>query len=149
MTKAKKIIITLIPLAAGGLSSLISGDKAMDGFNMPPLSPPDWLFPIVWSVLYLMIGLASMLYLSKGKEPYDKLGYFYFGLLLNFSWPILFFRLDLFWACVAVLAVMIIVSIISAIGFYKEYKPSGYLMVPYILWLLFALYLNIGVAVLN
>ncbi len=149
MTKSKKLVLTLIPLAVGGISSLLSGDMSMDSFKNPPLSPPEWLFPIVWTVLYLFIGFASVLYISNSKPPYDRLIYFYFGIALNFAWPILFFRFNLFWACVAVLAVMILVGIITAIGFYKESKLAGYLTVPYLIWLCFALYLNIGVAVLN
>ncbi len=149
MTKTKKIIISLIPLAVGGLSALLSGDMSTDSFKSPPLSPPQWLFPIVWTILYLMIGIASMLYITKADVSFDQLGYFYFGLLLNFSWSILFFRYDLFWACAAVLAVMIAVSAAAAVGFYKISPSAGCLMVPYIAWLCFALYLNIGIAVLN
>lgn len=150
MNKLKSIVVLLLPLATGGLSAWLSGDKSMTYYHMPPLSPPEWLFPIVWTILYAVIGVASYLYM---KDTDFKLGdtarFFYYGLLLNFVWPIVFFRFKMFTAAVIILILMIILSVAAAKGFFDKNKTAGWMMVPYIAWLLFALYLNIGVAVLN
>lgn len=148
MTKLKSWLISAIPLAVGGLSSLLAGEKSTDGWATPPLSPPDWLFPIVWIILYAMIGLASAIAASHEPKA-EGLTAFYFGLLLNFSWTIVFFRFELFWACVAILSAMIALAVMTAIIFRRKSQVAAWLMLPYILWLCFALYLNVGIAVMN
>lgn len=150
MKKYKSVITALIPIAVGALSSLIAGNKSMGDYNTPPLSPPDWLFPIAWTVLYALIGISSAIVLkSEEGKLTDRMKYFYYNLALNFSWPILFFRFKMYTACVVVLLLMIIMSVAAAKGFWDKSKTAGTLMLPYIAWLMFALYLNIGVAVLN
>lgn len=150
MKKLKSLIILFLPIAAGGLSALLSGDMSMTYYRMPPLSPPHWLFPVVWTILYIMIGVASLLFMRDTDFKFgDTARFFYYGLMLNFVWPIIFFRFKMFTAAVVILILMIILSVAAAKGFFDKNKLAGWLMVPYIAWLLFALYLNIGVAVLN
>lgn len=150
MNKLKSIVVLLLPLAAGGLSAWLSCDKSMTYYHMPPLSPPEWIFPIAWTILYAVIGVASYLYM---KDTDFKLGdtarFFYYGLFLNFVWPIIFFCFKMFTAAVIILILMIILLVAAAKGFFDKNKTAGWMMVPYIAWLLFALYLNIGAAVLN
>ena len=91
----KRIILLAIPLAVGGLATLLSG--GMDSYqtvNQPPLSPPGWVFPVVWTVLYLLMGEASYRVLTSGKDPAQiRKALIAYGaqLFLNFLWPLVFF----------------------------------------------------------
>lgn len=146
------VLITslLIPLAVGWLSTIISGGTSESGFQKPPLSPPDWLFPIVWTILYLMIGYASYLIFKESDYKFnDALKAYAYQLFVNFLWPIVFFRFEYYTAAAVVLGVLILLVISNIIEFYKLNKTAGKLLIPYLLWCLFALYLNIGVAILN
>lgn len=143
------IIAIAIPLAVGGLSTILSGGTQAN-FEKPPLSPPDWLFPIVWTILYVMIGVASYLIYKKSEYKFnDALKSYCYQLFVNFCWPIVFFRFEYYTAAAIVLGVLILLVISNLIEFYKLNKTAGLLLVPYLVWCLFALYLNIGVAVLN
>lgn len=146
----KLIIAILIPLAVGGLSTLLAGGTKGDNFVSPPLSPPDWVFPVVWNILYIMLGVASYLIWKESEYKWnDALKSYVYQLIVNFTWPIVFFRFEYYTAAVIVLGVLILLVIANIIEFYKLNKTAGLLLVPYLLWCLFALYLNIGVAVLN
>lgn len=153
--KWKQLIICIaVPLAVGGLSALLTQDS-MDTFkslNKPPLSPPGWLFPVVWSVLFVLMGIASYLVLESGeprKTIRTSLAVYGAQLIVNFFWSIFFFNLgaylfSFFW--LALLWLMIWTTIIL---FCKSSKPAGYLLIPYILWVTFAGYLNFAVYLLN
>ncbi len=154
-TKSKKnnivmlIIAIAIPLAVGGLSTLLSGGTKAN-FEKPPLSPPDWLFPVVWTILYVMIGIASYLIYKKSEYKFnDALKSYCYQLFVNFCWPIVFFRFEYYTAAAIVLGILILLVISNLIEFYKLNKTAGLLLAPYLIWCLFALYLNVGVAVLN
>lgn len=143
------IVAIAIPLLVGGLSSLISGGTSAD-FIQPPLSPPSWVFAVVWSILYVLMGLASyIVFTEQNYKITDQTKSYFYQLFVNFLWPIVFFRFELYPAAVVVLGVLILLAIANAIEFFKVSKTAGKLLIPYVLWLLFALYLNIGVAVLN
>ena len=152
----KRLVIAIIvPELVGLFATLITGNigDAYKGFERPPLSPPGIIFPIVWIILYGLMGIASYIVYEeiKGKSSRDNKALFFYGLQLafNFIWPILFFRFKAYTFSVFVIAILLILVIITAIKF-KQISPIAFkLMVPYILWLLFATYLNIGVAVLN
>jgi len=142
----------LVPIATGALSALISGSgmSTYGQINRPPLSPPSWVFPVVWTVLYLMMGYAA--YLIMSSKSYDKdaaLRAYYIQLGINFLWPIVFFRLQMYTVAAFVLVALIAVVIVTALRFLKIDRKAGLLLLPYLAWLIFALYLNIGVAVLN
>ncbi len=142
-------IAVAIPLAVGFLSSLIAGN--MDpSIIKPPLSPPDWVFPVVWTILYIMIGIASYIVYKKSDCLInDALKAYAYQLFVNFCWPIVFFRFEYFSAAAVVLGVLILLVISNIIEFYKVDKTAGKLLVPYLVWCVFALYLNIGIALLN
>ncbi|MBO5909705.1 MAG: tryptophan-rich sensory protein [Clostridia bacterium] len=149
------IIAVLIPLAVGGLSALLSGNisgKYTD-FAQPPLSPPAIIFPIVWTILYTIMGIASYLVYedptSNRAKKEDALLYYGLQLFANFLWSIIFFRFDAYWFAFTVIIVLIALVIITMLKFRKINKTAFYLLIPYLIWLLFATYLNIGVAVLN
>lgn len=151
----KLIIAILIPEAVGLLSSFVTGSMSnmYDGYTKPPLSPPGIVFPIVWGILYALMGIASYLVATETrvKESVKKeaLTFYAIQLAVNFIWPIIFFRLDAYWVAFAVIIILIALVIITALKFREINKTAFWLMVPYIIWLLFAAYLNLGVAVLN
>lgn len=97
-----------------------------------------------------MIGISA--YLALKSDDYkisDGIKYFYYQLAVNFVWPIVFFRFEMYATAVVVLVILILLTIATVCEFKKVNKTAAWLMLPYLAWLLFALYLNIGVAVLN
>lgn len=142
-----------IPLAAGGFSAWLSGDMgSFDTLQKPPLSPPGWLFPAAWTLLYLMMGAASwriyvLRYPVRARSSALKL----YGaqLAANALWPVLFFRFGLYWASAVWLGLLIILVALTLSSFRRLDDLAGLLLWPYLLWCCFALYLNIGAAVLN
>lgn len=152
----KRLIIAIgIPEAVGALSSLVSGNMGdnYQSYAKPPLSPPGWVFPIAWVILYALMGIASYLIYEesrgKGEEKREALFFYGLQLLVNFIWSPIFFRFEAYWVAVIVLVVLIALVIVTMLKFKKLYPSAFYLLIPYLIWLLFALYLNIGVAVLN
>lgn len=152
--KKRLIICLAIPLVVGGAAGLLTMNsmEAFEALNQPPLSPPGWLFPVVWTVLYVLMGIASYL-VSVSDAPHEEkaraLWTYGIQLAFNFLWPIAFFNLK--WYLFAFLWLMIlwILILITALRFGRIRKPAGYLLVPYLLWVAFAGYLNLGIYLLN
>ena len=155
----KLIIAIIIPLAVGMLSSFITKD-AMMSFNAmkkPPLAPPGILFPIVWSILYVLMGISSYLIYefddkngtAKLKLKNECLTLYVIQLIFNFFWSILFFRLKLYYFALVWLVILWILVFALIIKSKKINKIVSYLLIPYILWMTFAAYLNIMIALLN
>lgn len=144
----------LIPLSVGAISGVISG-SGIDGFNSmvkPPLSPPSWLFPVVWTILFILMGVASYLVLTSGEKKEDivrALTFYGIQLFFNFFWSIIFFNLEWYLVAFIWLLVLWVLIIITAVSFYKISKTAGLLMIPYILWVTFAGYLNFAIFLLN
>ena len=150
----KKLLLCLaIPLVVGGLSALLSGGMGdYAGFVQPPLSPPGWLFPVVWTILYLLMGYASYRVLTSAapKEEIRKALILYGAqLLLNFLWSPIFFGLGWYWVAFAELLLLWVLVFFTIRAFAQIDERAGDLLLPYILWLSFAAYLNFGVALLN
>ena len=152
--KWKKLIACLaLPLAVGGLSALVAG--GMDVYkelNQPPLSPPGWIFPVVWSVLYLLMGYASYRVLvSDAPEAQKRRALVLYGLQLffNFIWSPLFFGAQMYLAALLVLLVLWVLIFLTIRAFSAIDERAGDLLLPYILWVSFAGYLNLGVYLLN
>ena len=151
----RKIVTSLlIPLAVGFLSFLFTKGNinVYQQLNVPPFSPPSALFPIVWTILYILMGLS--LYIvrsSRASSEVKKRGYIFYVLQLffNFMWSILFFNLMSYTFSVVWLVIMIVLIILNIIWFAGINTTSAYLLVPYLVWCVFALYLNIGIAILN
>ncbi|CDE97697.1 tryptophan-rich sensory protein [Clostridium sp. CAG:813] len=116
----------------------------------PPLAPPDWIFPPVWSILYFSMLVALLLYLFKPSQN-KKSGYIYFiaQLILNFLWTPTFFYLQNIVLALIVIILLDIFVILTIKSFYKVSKISSLILIPYLIWILFATYLNIGYLVLN
>lgn len=144
----KKLVACIaLPLAVGALSSLLTRD-AMSLFaaaEKPPLSPPGWLFPIVWTVLYILMGIACYLIWTSGKPNRAALGLYAAQLFCNFVWPLLFFHLQAFLLSFFWLVLLWILILQTAIAFSRISKPAGYLLIPYLLWVTFAGYLNLDI----
>ena len=149
----KKLVISiLIPLATGGIAGLLTRGS-MDTYSQivrPPLSPPGWVFPVVWTILYILMGVAFYLVWQSEYENKKTALLLYFAqLAMNFIWPILFFNLEAYGISFVWLLIMLVLILFTAIAFYAADKRAGYLMIPYFVWVLFAGYLNLGVFILN
>lgn len=150
----KKLIISiLIPLAVGGLSALLTREsmQTFDSITKPPLSPTPWLFPVVWTILFILMGIASYLIATSNKPFRSKtaLTVYAIQLVFNFFWSIIFFNLEMYLFAFIWLVVLWALIILTAVLFYRISKPAGYLMIPYILWVTFAGYLNFAIFLLN
>lgn len=140
-----------IPLAVGSLSAFFTqnGMEAFSSMNKPVLSPPAWLFPVVWTILYILMGAASYLVLTSGKENDKALMIYGIQLLFNFFWSILFFRWELCLPAFFWLVCLWVLIFKTAELFFSLSKTAGYLMLPYLAWVTFAGYLNLSICILN
>lgn len=150
----KKLLLSLaLPLAVGGLSALVSGGMGdYKVMNQPPLSPPGWVFPVVWTVLYLLMGYAAYRVLQSGGEQdaiNKALRVYWAQLALNFLWSPVFFGLQWYLAAFIILVAMWVLIYLTMIRFSNLDKLAGDLLIPYLLWVTFAGYLNFGVYLLN
>ena len=152
-TFKKRLICWAIPLAVGGLAALLSGGMgSYRVINQPPLSPPGWVFPIVWTVLYLLMGEASYRVLTSGKDKTEiKQALIAYGvqLFLNFLWPLVFFGRQMYLTAFIILIALWVAIFITMRRFSKINETAGDLLIPYFLWVTFAGYLNLGVFLLN
>ena len=116
----------------------------------PPFAPPDWIFPPVWSILYLTLFMALLLYVFKPSQN-KKSGYIYFTtqLILNLLWTPAFFYLKNIVLALIVIILLDIFVILTIKSFYKVLKISALILIPYLIWILFATYLNIGYLIFN
>lgn len=148
------IISLLIPLAVGGLAAWLTMDSMAQfaALAQPPLSPPGWVFPVVWTILYLLMGWASFLIWKSGASQTAKrraLGLYGVQLAANFVWPLLFFRAGLYGFALIWLVILLVLVAETMLAFGRIDRRAAWLLAPYFLWLLFAAYLNAGVWLLN
>ena len=147
-------ICILIPLAVGGLSALFTVGSMKDfaALKQPPLSPPGWLFPIVWTILFVLMGVASYIVLETPCTAERKSRAFrayFLQLAFNFMWSIIFFSFGAYEIAFAWLLVLLALIVITTLRFFRIKPLSGILMLPYIAWVCFAGYLNLSIAYLN
>ena len=151
MNKTLEFIkLILIPVILGGIVGLIiSNFMDYDIINKPLLSPPAIVFPIIWTILYILMGISYGI-LKANDLADEKVNSVYFTqLLTNITWPIVFFAFKWrFIAIIWIIVLLILIIYMTAI-FYKKNKIAGLLQIPYIIWTIFATYLTIGVYVLN
>ena len=143
-----------IPLAVGGFSAFLTRDgmKYFQTLPKPPLTPPAWAFPVAWTILYLLMGAASYLVWVSGvsdKRRDRALTVYGLSLAANFLWPIVFFTMRFYFTAFLLLLLLWILVAAAALLFSCIDKRAGRLMIPYLLWLTFAAYLNLGVWLLN
>ena len=151
--KWKELLIAIaIPLSIGLLSRLISKDSMMtfELLNKPAFSPPGWLFPIVWTILYILMGISSyLIYTSNNPNKKTALTLYALQLFFNFFWSILFFNFSLYFFSFIWIVILWLLIIMTIISFYSINKNAAYLLIPYFLWVTFATYLSYAIALLN
>lgn len=150
--KWKTLVICLaIPLIAGTLSGALAGNsmEIFENMKKPPLSPPGWVFPVVWTILYLLMGIASYLIAvsSQSTQRIQALRIYGWQLFVNFLWPVLFFQKQWYWFSFFWLVLLWYLILTTIIHFGKISKDAAKLMIPYLLWVTFAGYLNLWIAV--
>ena len=147
----KALIFFLVyTLGLGGVSALLGGNFSLDALTSPPLAPPAWLFPVVWTVLYTLMAVAAYLVYTSGdvarREP---LPLYLLQVVVNVLWPLFFFRLE--WRLFAFVWLLVLIALVVSVfkGFHPISPTAAYLLIPYLAWLVFAAYLNLGYYVLN
>lgn len=146
------IVMIAIPVCIGILASLLTKNAqvAFVRIAKPPLAPPAWLFPVVWTILYFLMGLAAYnIYTSNSSYKNLALCVYFFQLVFNFAWSIIFFRAGTYWFAAIWLFVMWLMILLLLIITSRIAKTAMYLLIPYFVWSTFAMYLNVGIAVLN
>ena len=151
MNKVSEFIKSIpIPVVIGGIVGfLISNFIDYNIINKPPLSPPSIVFPIIWTILYILMGTSYGILKTKGLIDDETNMIYYTQLLVNVTWPIVFFVFK--WRFVSILWIILLLILVvyMTIKFYRKNKIAGLLQIPYILWTIFATYLTIGVYILN
>ena len=148
------LICLAVPLTVGILSGILSG-AGMEQYsevNKPSLSPPGFIFPLVWSVLYILMGLSSYLILTSDvplPQRNRAMLVYILQLIVNFFWSPIFFGLDAYLFAFIWLVLLWLLIILMIYQFYKISKPAALLQIPYLVWVTFAGYLNLMVAILN
>ena len=150
MKKYVSILRILTPLIGGIIIGIIIYPfMNYQELIKPPFSPPSFLFPLAWTILYLLIGLSYQIIKANEKEWNIISIIYYIQLFINFLWPIFFFIFKFHYFSIIWLTFLILVTILLIWLFYQKNKIAAYLLYPYIIWLCYALYLNIGIALQN
>lgn len=149
------VISVLISLAVGGLSALLTRGN-MDVYERivrPPLAPPMWLFPVAWGILFVLMGISAALVYDKSlREPQkvqEALVVYALQLAVNFFWSIIFFNLQAYWFAFFWLLLLWILILRMIVMFFPLDTTAAYLQIPYLLWVTFAGYLTLAIAILN
>ncbi len=140
----------LVPVILGGIVGiLISSSMDYNSLNTPPLSPPGILFPIIWTILYILMGVSYgiLKYNNLVDEKINQI--YYLQLFVNLLWPIFFFVFK--WRLFSIMWIILLVILIGTMiyRFYQKNKVSALIQIPYLIWSIFATYLNIGIYLLN
>ncbi len=148
------IIALIIPIGIGIIIGFLAGNSIdiYNNFSLPPLAIPGFLFPIVWSILYTLMGVASYIIYTSGADKAQvrtALKVYGLQLFINFFWTIFFFNLSLYLFAFFWLLLLWALILITIIKFMRISKPAALFMLPYFLWVSFAGYLNIAIALLN
>ena len=146
------LLFLFLTLGIGSLSGFLTSASMQEYSVMkrPPLAPPGWIFPVVWTILYILMAVAAWLvYEADVPESVPALKLYVAQLLVNGAWPILFFNLHAYYAAFFWIVLLFILAALTAKKFSQINPLAGKLFVPYLLWLVFAGYLNAAIAVLN
>lgn len=153
MKKFGFILFPAISLGVGALAGFLTKDSLANVYPLlekSSLTPPGWVFPIVWTVLYLLMGIGMALVEARGgPERSRALSLFGIQLALNFGWSLLFFNSGAYLSALLCLIVLWVMILAMAGSFASVSRPAAWLQIPYLLWVAFAGYLNAAVWVLN
>ena len=148
MKKLKLFIYILIPLILGGIVAVIMMPfNDYQDLNLPFLAPPSIVFPIMWTLLYILMGISAYLVSENGSKK--DLVIYYIQLIFNALWTIIFFVFKLRLLAFIWILILLILIIVMIMKFAKVNKTAAYLQIPYLLWTLFASYLTLGTYLLN
>ena len=154
MKQNKKLLLLCIaiPLIVGSVAALMTqnGMEAYSNMNKPPLSPPAWLFPVVWTILYILMGVSSYLVLTSGGDENEirkAIRLYGYQLAVNFLWPTFFFNFGWYGFAFWWLILLWVLVFLMIWRFKDISKVAAYLNIPYLVWLTFAGYLNFMLAV--
>ncbi len=144
----------VISLGVGAVGALISANSSqvLSSINTPPYQPPSWLFPIVWTALFILMGLSSWLTASSAASydlRRDAWRVYLWQLAFNLLWSVIFFRMELFCAALVCLAILWGLILVMIFRFRACSRVAAVLQIPYLLWVTFAAVLNRAIAVLN
>ena len=151
----KKILLWVgLCLVVGGIAGILIRDRTAQDASViqkPPFSPPGWLFPITWTVLYILMGIGAGLVHATPESKVRNLGlnFMIAQLIVNFFWPLFFFRLQVYGFSLLWLIILWGLVLCMVLRFRKVVPIAAELQIPYLLWLPFAAYLNAGVWWLN
>lgn len=153
MIKLKPLIVSLaISLGVGGLAGLLTRGSMESYMQLtkPALSPPPWVFPAVWTLLYILMGISAyMIYMTKSPNKGTALKLYAIQLGMNFVWPLLFFGAQMYLLSFVWLVVLWLLVLLMVVAFYRIRPVAGLLQLPYLLWITFAGYLNLMIYLLN
>ena len=149
--KYKPLILSIaLPLGVGVAAGLLTMG-AMEDFSaldQPPLSPPGWLFPVVWTILYILMGVSAWR-IKRIDRQARALAVYRLSLVFNFFWPIFFFVCQMWLLSLIWLVILWVLVLIYTAGYFRIDRVAGWLQVPYAVWCVFAIYLNFGILLLN
>jgi len=149
MRKKELFFYIIITLVIGAVPSIfVYTNNIYNTLDKPPLSPPGILFPIVWTILFILMGISAYRISIRNSNNTELLIYF-IQLIVNALWTPIFFGLNAYLFALIWLILLIVLVVIMLYKFYKLDNVSAYLNIPYLIWLLFALYLNFGIYILN
>lgn len=150
MKKIQSLFYLFLPVVLGGIVGfLISGNIDYMSLKQPPLAPPKLAFPIAWTIIYILMGISYYLY-KKDYPKRDRIDIvYYLQLFINLLWSIIFFIFKTRLLAIIWIILLDIVVIYMIYLFYQKKRISSYLNIPYLLWILFATYLTIGIYLLN
>ena len=145
------LFYVIITIAIGSAPALfINIGDVYKSLEKPPLSPPGIVFPIVWTILFILMGISIYRIVRTNNFGVDSLKKLYFvQLIVNAFWTPIFFGLELFGFAFIWLILLLILVVIMTVKFHYIDKVSAYLLIPYIIWLIFAGYLNFSIYLLN
>lgn len=148
---SKLLVFVLVTELIGFLGSILGGStkELYRSLVKPPFAPPGWLFAIAWIVLYLLIGIGAYLFSTEGPGAPDVLKIYWAQLILNALWPLLFFRLHFYTAAAFLIGILIVLTALLMLRGRRLSSLATLFFLPYLLWLCYALYLNIGIVLLN
>lgn len=140
----------LIPLILGGIVGfIISGNMDYNSLIQPKLAPPAILFPIVWTILYFLMGLSYAIITIYSDLDSDVKTIYYSQLIVNLIWPTIFFVMKNRLLALIWIILLLILITIMIVKFYKKNKVASLIQIPYLLWTIFATYLNFSIYLLN
>lgn len=154
INKRLLFICIAIPLMVGAVAAILTRNsmEVFEYVNKPPLAPPAWLFPVVWTILYVLMGISSYLILTSDADREDimvAIRIYAYQLVVNFLWPTFFFNFGWYLFSFLWLILLWILVLIMILRFKDINKLAAYLNIPYLIWLTYAGYLNFGIWLLN